>query len=244
MLPEIAREELVAVFETVALDLLAQAGIERPPVDAFRLAAALSITVALDEHQQGRARFVRLAGHRGGESKPTILLRPDPRRERRQWAVAHEIGEHTAWRVFGALGVDPRETSPLAREGVANHLANRLLLPGAWFAVDAAACGWDLLRLKTVFSTASHELIARRMLDFPASIIITMFDQRQISLRRSNVPGRVPEPSPAETRCWRQVHQSNRSYEVEDGMQTIRGWPIHEEHWRREILRTELGEQD
>ena len=130
MLPEIAREELIAVLETVALDLLAEAGIEQPPIDALRLAGALSITVALDERQLGRARFVRLAGHRGEQSRPTILLRPDPRPERRQWAVAHEIGEHAAWRVFEALGVDPRETTPLAREEVANHLANRLLLPG------------------------------------------------------------------------------------------------------------------
>ena len=82
------------------------------------------------------------------------------------------------------------------------------------------------------------------MLEFPAPIIITMFDQRQISLRRSNVPGRVPGPSPVELRCWRQVHQGSRPHEVADGMQTIRGWPVHEEPWRREILRTELVEQD
>jgi hypothetical protein len=240
MLPEIAREELNAVLETTALDVLAAAGIDRPPVDAFRLAAALSITVALDEHQHGRARFARLPDGRDG--KPLILLRPDPRKERRHWAVAHEIGEHEAWRVFEALGVDPRETSPMARESVANHLAGRLLLPGAWFALDAASCGWDLLRLKDTYCTASHELIVRRMLDFPAPIIITLFDQRQISFRRSNMCFRVPEPSPAESRCAGQVHRRGRPYETHEGMRTIRGWPVHEEQWKREILRTDLGD--
>ena len=75
-------------------------------------------------------------------------MRPEPRLERQQWAVAHEIGEHVAYHVFAHWGVDPREAAPNARETVANNLAGRLLLPTAWFAADAAACGWDLMALK------------------------------------------------------------------------------------------------
>ena len=242
MLPEIAREELTAVLETVVQELLAEARIEGPPVDAFGLAAALGIVVALDDRQQGRARFVRLVDARGEDSNPAILLRPDPRKERRQWAVAHEIGEFAAWRVFDRLAVDPREMDPMVRENIANQLATRLLLPGAWLAVDARQCAWDLARLKTLYRTASHELIARRMLDFPSPVIITLFDQRQVSFRRSNVPGRVPGPTSGEMRVWREVHRRNRSVRSEEGMRTIRGWPVHEEHWRREILRTELND--
>lgn len=238
MLSEIAPEELLAVLETIAVNLLCEAGVARPPVDAFALAAALSITVALDASQGSRARFVRLADHRRQESQPTIFLRPDPRRERRHWAVAHEVGEAAAWRVFAALAIDPREAEPMARETVANLLASRILLPGAWFAADAASCGWDLLRLKAIYRTASHELIARRMLDFSPPVVISLFDQRRLSWRRSNIPGRAPPPSAAELRCWRDVHRRNRRQAVHDGVRSIRGWPVHERLWRREILRT------
>ena len=244
MLPEIAPEELMAVLEAIALSLLADAGVERPPVDAFALAAALSITVAHDASQRSRARFVRLIDYRRQDAKPTIFLRPEPRKERRHWAVAHEVGEAAAWRVFAALTIDPREADPMARETVANLLASRILLPGAWFAADAASCAWDLLRLKAIYRTASHELIARRMLDFPAPVVISLFDQRQLSWRRSNIPGRAPPPSAAELRCWRDVHQRNRRQAVDDGGRSIRGWPVHEEHWRREILRTEWDDAE
>ena len=154
MFAELEREEVSAALDAVAMTLLDAAGIGRPPVDAFRLARALGITIAEDDRQQGRARYVRLGGRRA--TRPTILLRREPRRERRQWAVAHEIGEHVAHRVFSLLGVEPCETTPAARETVANHLAGRLLLPVDWFALDAPGCRWDLLELKSRYATASH----------------------------------------------------------------------------------------
>jgi Zn-dependent peptidase ImmA (M78 family) len=143
---------------------LDETGVDGPPVDAFRLARRLGIVVAVDDQQKGRARYVRLRSYWPGRTKPAILLRPDPRPEREQWAVAHEIGEHVAHRWFDRLGVDPRETVPSARETVASELAGRLLLPDAWFVTDAIDCEWDLLRLKSRYSTVSHEMIARRML--------------------------------------------------------------------------------
>ncbi len=82
-----------------------------------------------------------------------------------QWAIAHELGECERHRVFEFLQVDPREAPPAAREAVANHLASRILLPREAFSADATACGWDLPELKSRYTTASHELIARRMLD-------------------------------------------------------------------------------
>ncbi len=240
MLPEITAEELCAGLDAVAAEVLDEAGIERPPIDALLVAEALKITVAFDDRQRGRARYVRLRGPRGNRSKPSILLRPEPRPERRQWAVAHEIGEHVAWRVFGRLGVDPGETGPDARESVANQLAGRLLLPGLWFEADAVARGWDLLALKSRYPTASHELIGRRMLEFSPPVIITVFDHGRVSFRRSNLPGRVPAPSDQELDCWRCVHRRNRPWRGEAGAQTVFGWPIHEEDWQREILRTEV----
>ena len=240
MLPEIAREEFSAALDRVAEEVLAEAGAGRPPVEAVSVAEALGITVAWDGRQQGRGRYVRLRSHHGGRAQATIVARPEPRPERREWGVAHEIGEHVAWRVFAVLGVDPREAPPGAREHVANQLAGRLLLPARWFAADAAACAWDLLHLKGRYGTASHELIARRMLEMPLPVIVSIFDNGSLYLRRSNVPGRVPPLSRAELACRRAVHEQNRPRHTCDGPQTIQGWPVHEEGWKREILRVEL----
>ncbi|NQU22503.1 MAG: ImmA/IrrE family metallo-endopeptidase [Candidatus Nealsonbacteria bacterium] len=242
MLPELAREELSAALDTVVMELLAEATVAGPPVDAFRVARRLGIAVAEDDRQRGRARYVRLAGHRGRAAAPTILLRPEPRRERKHWAVAHEIGEHAALRVFKLLAVDPREALPGARETVANHVAGRLLLPTEWFVADAIACDWNLLELKSRYTSASHELIARRMLECGPSVIVSIYDHGRLYFRRSNLPGRVPPPSSAELQCWQTVHDRNHPEQTYEGLRTIQGWPVHEEDWRREILRTEVEE--
>jgi len=240
MLPEITPEDLSASLDAVVAEVLGESGIHRPPVDALVIARALRITVAIDSRQRGRGRYVRLRASRGRAARPAVLLRPDPRPERLQWALAHELGEHLAHRVFVVLGIDPRETGPEARERVASHLAGRLLVPGLWFAADGAACAWDLSYLKARYSTASHELIARRMLELPPPVIITIFDHQQVSFRRSNVPGRVPPVSAAELRCWQAVHQSAQPCRLSHMAWIIQGWPVHEDGWKREVLRTEV----
>jgi hypothetical protein len=242
MFPEYTREELAAGLDRAAEKILADGGVQTPPVDAFALARMLGITVAWDDRQEGRARYVRLQNRRPGALRPTILVRRDPRIERQQWAVAHEIGEHVAAAVFAQWGADPRETSPDAREIVANAMASRLLLPTTWFVADATACGWDLVALKARYATASHELIARRMLECRPPVIISIFDQQRIMFRRSNLPGRAPPPSMAEMECWRDVHLAEHPRQVRAGPGLIQGWPIHEPEWKREILRTELDE--
>jgi hypothetical protein len=239
MLADLTLEETFAGLDAVVEEILVQCRWVQPPVDAFRIAQALGITVALDDCQSGRARYVRLHHQSPSPPKATILLRSDPRLERRQWAVAHEIGEHAARSAFNRLGVDPCESSPRAREQIANQLAGRLLIPSHWFDEDAAALNWDLLALKERYDTASHELIARRMLECQPAVIITIFDQGRITFRRGNIPGRIPPPSPAEWSCWRLVHEQNRPHAENEGLSSIQGWPVHEADWKREILRYE-----
>jgi IrrE N-terminal-like domain len=242
MLSDLTFEEITAGLDVVVEEILARCSWEQPPVDAICVAQALGITVALDDCQAGRARYVRLGDRSALRPKAAILLRSDPRLERRQWAVAHEIGEHTACRAFHRLGIDPCESSPRAREQIANQLAGRLLIPSHWFGKDAAALNWDLLALKVRYCTASHELIARRMLECRPAVIITIFDQGRITFRRGNLSGRVPPPSAAERSCWRLVHERNRPHVENDGMNKILGWPVHEADWKREILRYESAE--
>jgi hypothetical protein len=202
------------------------------------------MVVARDDAQAGRARRVSLGarGTRGGDAAQcVILVRDEPRAERRQWSVAHEIGEHLAHVVFQRLAADPREVPRGAREQVANRLAARLLLPLAWFRPIAEGCGWDLPTLKARFFTASHELIARRMLDFEPPVVITIFDHGRLTFRRGNLAGAAPPAlSPDERDCWRSTHLSGVAAAWPSDCHAVRAWPIHEPGWKREILRTAL----
>ncbi len=240
MLSGLTVEEWTSGLDAVAAHVLEAARVHAPPVDAMAVAEALGLTVACDDGQQGRARYVRLRGRRGGPSRPAILFRSDPRAERRQWAVAHEIGEHVAHRVFDVLDVDPRAVSPAIREAVANQMAGRLLLPTPWFVAAGAAVDWDLAALKSRFATASHELIARRTLELPSPAIVTVFDQGRLTWRRGNMPGGLPPLLPEEIGCWNVVHREGRPEQTLPNALRIRGWPVHEPGWKREILRTEI----
>jgi hypothetical protein len=242
VLAELTCEELSAGLDRVVEEVLDEAGIGEPAVDALAVASALGIEVAWDDGQQGRARYVRLRDRSSRDARAAILLRPDPRSERRQWAVAHEIGEHVAHRVFALWGADPRVTPADARERTANWLASRLLLPTSWFEADGPALDWDLFALKKRYSTASHELIARRMLDCRPTVVVSVFDQGRLQFRRSNVAGRVPPPTRAEIACQCAVHVHGCPSDARHGLSMIRGWPIHERDWMREILRMEVAE--
>lgn len=239
MLPELTQDDYAAALDGVAAEVLAQSPTTAPPVDALALARRLGLDVAWDEGQSGRGRIAKLSGHRGVTNRGSIMLRPDPRRERLHWAIAHEIGEWCAHQVFSSLAVDPSEAPPAARETVANQLAARILLPRGEFGCDARACNWDLLALKERYATASHELIARRMLDFTPAIIITIFDQGRRTFRRGNLPFRAPAMAYLEQFAWRQAHDDGESVEEDGGGLRVQAWAIHEPGWRREILRTE-----
>ena len=241
MVGDLASIELARVVDEVCLGVIRSAGIVRPPVNALSVAESLGLTVAWDERQRGRARLIgsNLAGSRRG----MILLRPDPRQERRQWAVAHEIGEHLAGHVFDRLGTPVDEVRPAERESVANLLSGRVLIPTVWFAKDAARCSWDLATLKQRYETASHELIARRMLEFAVPILITVFDQGQVTFRRGNTLRKSPPLCPDEI-CAQQRAQDTGAAVVQHGEVAVHAWPVHEAHWKREILRTVMPEPE
>jgi len=244
MLAEIPAEQFAAAVESCAREVLAEGLITAPPVDMLLLAERLELLIARDSAMQGRARFVRL-GQANGAGQGTILLADEPRPERRHWAIAHEVGESVVHRVFAMLCVSLIDIPPAGREEVANQLASSLLLPYDWFAADGNAFDWDLLDLKQVYSTASHELIARRQLEMRPTIIITLFDQGKPQWRRSNLAGRPPRLTPQELETWHTTHDTGKpaKYYGEDlpeGLKDIRCWPVHEPDWRREIMRTEI----
>ncbi|HTI50770.1 MAG TPA: ImmA/IrrE family metallo-endopeptidase [Planctomycetaceae bacterium] len=212
--------------------VLENADIHQPPVDPIRLARRLGIGVVLDAAQEPRGRQTRIAG------RPSIFVRLDDRPERLHWAVAHELGETLAHQLFQQSGVEPADIDPPTRERGANLAAARLLIPPAWFPADVERTAGDLLALKRRYETASHELIAFRMLDLAAPAVVTVFDQGRQTRRRGNLAARVPPLDRLEQECWLAVRRFGRMHEVARDGRRIQGWPIHEPQWQREILRT------
>jgi hypothetical protein len=246
MLADVPEEQARAVVEGVAQAILDEAGLSAPPVDTVQLAERLGIVVARDGITDTRARFVRFGG--AGESPATICVAEDPRPVRRQWAVAHEVGECEAYRVFAELGIQLVDAPPAAREAVANRLAGSLLLPHEWFAGDGCDLDWDLFALKRRYATASHEMVARRMLEMAPGIIITLADQGRIVWRHSNRHFRPPPMTPVELDTWKRAHevgeaaQADRS-QLAEGIEDVRAWPVHEPDWKREIMRTAQADE-
>ena len=237
MREDLSREEVVEVVDSVIADLLRAAAIETPPVDAIALAQGhLKMIVCLDSRQEQRGRAQRAAGRK------QIFLRPEPTEERHQWTVAHEIGEHLKAGVMERRGADPERTRAMAGESLANLFAHRLLTPTVWFASDARELKYDIPQLKKRYQTASHEVIAKRLLDLPEPCIITIVDNDHVSFRRGagvRAPKQLEAP---EKECQEYVHHYSRPRLVQANGWSVHGWPVHQTDWKREILRSVVEE--
>lgn len=226
----------LSACDEVVRELLEDLRLVQPPVDALRIAERLQLDVVFDASQQGRARFKRLAGG------AAIFLKPDDRPERLQWATAHEIGEALAGRVLARSGIDPTDLPALVdaaqRERIANEFASRLLLPADWFLPDAAALDGDLLALKEIYPTASHELILMNLLRQDRLAMSTVFDHGRVTRRLSN--GELPAPPllPLEREARRRAHETGRPCEIIGAEVRVQAWAVHEPGWKRELLRT------
>ena len=248
MLSEVPADQFSAALDACSADVLWEAGVAQPPIDATLVAERIGLVVARNDALACRGRLVQLADPRGGSAEQgTIVVGPAERPERLQWAVAHEIGESIAYRVFATLGVKADEAPENAREQVANHLASCLLLPRDWFAADGPLLDWDLFALKHRYPTASHELIARRMLEMTTPIVITLCDLGSVRWRRTNAGGRPPRLLPEESKIWREAHESGEPSSADldpatTGLESTHAWPIHEPDWKREILRSVIAE--
>jgi predicted transcriptional regulator len=238
MLDDMPRDEVVTVIDHAVEELLAAARIAEPPVDVIELAQGhLRMVVCLDRNQPQRGRAQRASGRRH------IVLRPEPTEERHQWTVAHEIGEHLKGNLLQLLGIAPADTGALAGESLANLFAYRLLVPSCWFKGDARDFGYDLPKLKTRYRTASHEVIAWRLLDLPEPAIITIVDNGHVHRRRSNAFRVTRALEPVEQRCQEYVHYYSRPQVLREAGWTVHCWPVHLADWKREILRSVVDEE-
>lgn len=233
MLDELPRDDVTAVIDQMVDELLAASKLGQPPVDTIALAQQhLGMVVVLDERQPQRGRAQRALG------KKQIYLKPEPREERHQWTVAHEIGEHLKSELLARLHIEPSQARAMAGESLANLFAYRLLVPTCWFVEDAKSLEHDLLALKKRYATSSHEVLAWRFLDLPAPCVVTIIDNERIHRRRSNAWPTKRVLLPIEEQCWKQVHEHGKPKTMRGDDWTVTCWPVHELAWKREILRS------
>jgi len=237
IMPEFSAQ-VAAELDEFCRTILERAQIVGNCLDVLLLAQRLGMEVVIDQDGPHRARCLRL--YQGSQARWVLLLHRDVRPERLQWAAAHELGEALAAEAAARLGWDIDDIQPAGREWLANEIAKRFLLPFPQFVVDGNEVGWDLIRLKERYPNVSHEVIARRMLDAPPPVIITIIDNGTLYWRRSNGPLVSPPMTPGEKACWTATHHGGQSARHEDPRESIACWAIHETGWRREIMRTEV----
>lgn len=225
MSEELTREEVYAVVDRTVEDLLAAAKVDAPPVDALALAQRhLGLILSPERGQPARGR-----GRRTIERAPTA--------EDNQWTAAHAIGEHFKPDLLRRLGIEPGLPWSMRGESLTTLFGTHLLIPTAWLADDARACGHDLAELEARYHT-SYEILARRLLDLPEPCILTIVDNDHVHWRRSNAWRVNKSLEPAERQCQRYVNHYSRPRVVRDNGWTVQGWPVHQPDWKREILRS------
>lgn len=214
-------------------EILAEADIRSAPIDALQLAGRLGIEVVLNRSQKERGRLVESGG------RTMIVVRPEPRSERYQWTIAHEIGEYVIPRLSTDWTHDLVAIDSTVREWMANRFATCLLTPLPFFLADATEVQFDLFKLKEIYHTASYEVIALRMLDAETPCLISIFDNGRMTRRLTNLEHRPPKLLDIERQCQREASQSRLMVVRESDVAKVQAWPIHEEEWKREIIRTE-----
>lgn len=220
-------------IEQVVADLLAELPRSETPLSATQLCQCLGIDVMKDRSQPTRGSTKKIEG------RPVIFLKPDDRPERVQWALAHELGELLSVEVYERLDNSDWGEGNAVREQVANLMATELLLPTGQFRLELQACNADLHELKTVFPSASYELIASRIPQFLAVYRVAVFDQGKVTRQYSSQQTTHRTLFKAEQLCWEQTHHSGEFQEAESEQLKHRCWAIHEPDWKREILISE-----
>ncbi|HHT9126285.1 MAG TPA: ImmA/IrrE family metallo-endopeptidase [Candidatus Brocadiia bacterium] len=239
----------IDIIEEEVSKILEICFIEYPPVDAFLVAEKLNYEIGIDEELKTRGYKRRRWG------KDEIIVNSPNKSERKHFTIAHEIAEHrlAGHATGGFAGADKLTGEDL--EKACNAMASSLLMPAQWFEMDAKTHNFDLLELKKIYSTASHEAIAYRMLLF-SECIISIFDNGKATVRKSSINNlHLGEHiHPIEVKCFQKVSDSGEPFTVSGDNVRVQGWPVFKlakriggsasyfggNDWKRVILRTEM----
>lgn len=153
----------------------------------------------------------------------TIYVRETHRRQRRAFAIAHELAH---W-LLRAAGLPDTETN-------CNYLASALLLPRLDFEADLRRVGWDLIALCARHPFASFEAVARRIValrDARAHVFDKPLAGQRKPFRYSIPYGLVPTEE--ERAAAREAVLCGAPVELRTG---LTAWPVLEHDWHRAIV--------
>lgn len=221
------RSEMIRLAD----ELIERAGFTGPPIDLNRLAEALCVPVEHDPTLKVRGKIVGEAG------RAKIILGPAERPEREQSALGHELAEYVRAEIRAKLGrlVDEE------LEKWCDVLMAYLLTPAIYFDDVRRQCGGCVYRIKKSFSTASHELIANRLVEYeddPAVLWVVDNNRWRKSVTTQHWS---LKPTKLEEEVQRIANASGEFERREDGALSVRCWPVHEPGWQRELIITTMA---
>lgn len=232
---DFSQEDVYEACDRLIAGLLERAGVAGPPVDALKIAEEhLGIPVEMaeedDEEGHGRPRQRRTGAG--------VSLNPRMTEDQRQSVAAAAIARDLLPDLLRKLGVMPGSESKQAAAGFRGLLASRLLVPARFLRAAVRSCGFDLMALKSVLSTASHEAIALRLLDLEEPCVIAIVDDGVVATRRSNSVPADKKLLAEEEKCVNQVTARDLPHKVRGNGWTVHGWPIPDRPFRRVVLRS------
>lgn len=168
-----------------------------------------------------------------------LLIRPEESTvaagERECFACAHELAESSvAARILTKAGVD--DPSDELREWTCNLFAGALLAPADWFRQAWQEQAGDLRRVKRVFGTASHEVLARRLITWEVPTVVTVVDNGRVTSRTGNCQ-HIDKLTPTERQAVEKLSGRQRTIDLTAEPLRVEGWRIDADGWERIILR-------
>ncbi|VTR92246.1 Uncharacterized protein OS=Planctomyces brasiliensis (strain ATCC 49424 / DSM 5305 / JCM 21570 / NBRC 103401 / IFAM 1448) GN=Plabr_2240 PE=4 SV=1 [Gemmata massiliana] len=233
---DFSQEELVETIDRLVAGLIERAGVTAGPVNALALA----------EHHLGiPVQFVEPAeedesGRRRPRSRPAgngITLTTDMSDEQRQRAAAGGIALLLMPEIFRKLSVPLGSESKQFQAHVRGLVVPRVLIPSRLFRAALRDCKYDVPALKQVFSTASMEMVAARLLDLDAPCVIAVVDDGVVASRRGNRAPAARKLEAAEQECVDRVTELDLPHRARVGEWTAWGWPVPDRPFRRILLR-------
>ena len=232
---DFSADDLLEACERLVTGLLERAGVDSPPVDALRVAEDhLGIPVEeVEPETDERGRPLPRTGRR----RSGIVLSPHMSEEQRQSAAAQGIARTLLPDLLRKLGIPEASDNRQASAHFRGLITARILIPTRQLRTALRNCKYDLFALKDVFTTATIEMIALRLLDLDDPCVIAIIDDGVVATRRGNAMPAGRRLTPAEQQCLDRIMELDLPQKVRSDGWSVSGWPISERPFRRVILR-------
>ena len=239
---DFSQEELFEAIDRLIAGMLERAGVTTPPVDALAIAEHhLGIPVEevdpVEEEEESGRRRPRVRQPASG-----IVLSPAMSDVQRQRVAADGIARVLFSDILRKLGVTPGSESKQFAAQIRSLTVPRLLVPTRLLRSALRDCKYDVLALQAVFTTASIETVALRLLDLDDPCVITVVDDGVVAVKRSNRWPVKKKLEAAEQECVDRIMELDLPQRTRAAGWTVHGWPVPDRPFRRILLRSVLDD--